>query len=272
MSNKSIAKYVVGYVNRKRYGITTGRLSPKPLVDTYTEGSNCTAQTGCETPQPCEDDIVYKICNFSIGTFIFTEVNYYKIKLTIPAFWNGVEPYEVLWSYDSETYELVEQTGTYIILNRLKDAEFTSIISVKVIDKDGCFAYQEYEHIFVPIEFVVALTCLGIGYNGTFVAGTPSTGNVVCGYTIQGYGDVSIRIGDNTDGFSGSVASFPVTPGNGSTSFPLAYDGTGTAGEKTLSVVLSFGNSTSSCTLLVTVNEPVIVLCTAAQNMVIEVT
>lgn len=272
MANKSIAKYIVGYINRKRYGITTGRLSPKPLVDTYMDGSNCAMLSQCDIPQPCDDDILYKICNFSIGELVKTDIDYYKIKLTIPSFHNGLVPYEVEWTYDDEVYELVEETGTYIILNRIQDAAFTSIVSVKVTDKDGCFASDEYEHIFVPIEFVATLTCAGITYTGTFEAGEASTGNISVPYTIQGYGNISIVIDTNAHGFSGSVASFPVTPGNGTSSFPLVYDGTEPSGVKTIPVKLTYGISTFSCNVDITVAEPVVVLCTEAQNMVIEVT
>ena len=271
MANKSIAKYIVGYINRKRYGITTGKLSPKPLVDTYTENSNCAVQISCDAPQPCDDDIVYKICNFSIGDLVKTDIDYYKIKFTIPSFHNGLIPYVTEWTYDTDIYELVEETASYITLNRIEDAEFVSVVSVKVTDKDGCFAYQEYDITFVPIEFIATLNCGSISYTGTFEAGEASTGNISVPYTIQGYGNIVIAIDTNVHGFSGSVASFPVTPGNGTSSFPLVYDGTEPSGVKTIPVKLTYGISTSSCNLNVTVAEPPApVACTAAQNLVIE--
>lgn len=272
MSNKSILTYVSGYINRKRYGIKTGNLNPKPLVDTYLEDSNCAIVAGCHVPESCDDDILYKVCNFYIETLTKTDIDYYRIKVLIPSFHNGIQPYTVEWNYDTAIYSLIEKTDTYISLLRIQDAAFNSVISVKVTDKSGCFAYGTYDISFEPIDFTVVVDCPSILYTGIFVAGEANSGYLVVPYTVTGYGNIAVEIDANEDGFSGSLESYPVIPGNGNASFPMAYDGTQPSGTKTIPVKVTYASSVTVCEASIVVEEPVVVLCTAAQNMVIEVT
>jgi len=272
VSNKSILQYISGYINRKRYGIKTGKLSPKPLINTYIANSSCIVPSDCNTPEPCDDDILYKVCNFYIAALTKQDIDYYKIKVIIPSAHNGVEPYTVEWIYDESIYELVEETQNYIILNRVQDAEFETEVFVKLTDKTRCFAYGNITINFVPIEFTVVIDCPSTLYVGTFIAGEPSSGTIVVPYTITGYGNLAVEIDTNVHGFSGSLSSFPVTPGNGNATFPIEYDGTEPSGIKAIPIKATYSSSATVCNVDITVDEPVIVLCTAAQNVVIEVT
>ena len=114
------------------------------------------------------------------------------------------------------------------------------------------------------------MVCSGITHTGNFILGTASSGTITVPYSVQGYGMILIAVDDNTAGFSGSASPINVIPGNGSTTFPIQYNGLGDVGIMNVPIKLTYLNSASTCDAHIEIKPVPVISCSIPLNVTVE--
>ncbi|WP_206445600.1 Ig-like domain-containing protein [Spirosoma sordidisoli] len=97
--------------------------------------------------------------------------------------------------------------------------------------------------------------CANASIAGTFIAGAPSSGTLTMPVTGAEPGSVTLTVSGTGFGSSPSPFVTTLTAGQTSVAIPIAYDGTGTGGVRSLSV--SSAQFSNSCSVSVTVNAAI---------------
>lgn len=265
MKIKSVVKYIVGYVNRKRNNITSGKLTNEPLVNSFIKTFGCSPLDCCISINPCYDNTEYKLCLFKIGDIKLTEIDYEKLELEVINFYSGISPYTFEWSFDSDLYELISSTASKIKIKRITEQPFTTNFSVKVIDNEGCNSVNSLNYTFVPEEFTNTVQCNSISVTGEFNLNEESQGTITIPFVTTGKGLVSFNI--ISDLFTGNKPITEYVKGNNSVTFNIQYNGEGVVGNHTITVVLEYDNVEEECEKIIQIEEEEIENCSAVLDL-----
>lgn len=154
-ANCNLSKNVLTLLAKQKFGLKCfDETASKILLQSYINSLDCNVkQYICiDDAQPCEN-ITSFLCKFYIFKINVNSTST-VFNFNVEQFHEGLAPYQYLWSFDQNIFELVPgNTDKNSILklrwkNGVVPTAVTTIISVTVRDANGCLATESCEVTF----------------------------------------------------------------------------------------------------------------------------